>query len=263
MNRFLTAVSFALALSPLAFCQQGDDPTAYRPVLNNRLPDTLIDPANFILYKSQAWLVGKPILICGPTASNPSWSPSGRYLLYQRSDGDENVLNIQDSVRNQKAPPPTDTLCVYSVAAGKSLDVLRFDQGTTHHEDVYWFTGADKALIQSFVQKPAAARGEDPSSGMKLYMFNAEDGSIKDFAPWTGEGTPVGITIFPSQSIPYAFVSATFEKMGTGPDGKPTPIGVEEQLNLVTANETFAQVQLKGGSPTGFWSNDGKRAYVL
>jgi len=269
MERRLIALALAVALSPLAVAQDGQATTQSPDAAMSATARTespyaggwMAVVSNYVLAKDHAYAVGPPILVAGPSVSNPGWSPSGRFLVFDQVRPEQNVLNIQDGVRNLKTPNNESALCAYSLSAGRSVDLMGFD-ATTHHSDtIYWFPDSDKAIVYlEEVHEPA--EGQSVFQTEKFYILDAPNATMKEFSPWTMDGNPRDFAVSPSPTKPYAFVSANFVRRSTDDSGHEKSITVS-QVFLMGANERLIPVKVDEENVYTVWSIDGSKAYAF
>ena len=253
MNRILATVVFVASIASLAVAQDQSVGYALEPD----------DVHDFLIFKDHAYIVGKPILVAAPTAANPSWSPSGQFLVYAEAQDETNILSVQDSVQSQKTAMPERKLCVYSIASGKSSDIISLGSNASARADVNWIAGSDRALVDVDAVAMDADTGV-PTDKHTLYLLDATTSSLKEFSPWEGTDKPWQFEINPSPTQPYAFVRGSFMHKGFTPEGKPK-FDLSSQLVLVASTGNFGQVRVPDDTPSMIttWSPDGSRAYVM
>jgi hypothetical protein len=221
------------------------------------------DVKDFLIFKDQAFIVGSPILLAGPTISHPTWSPTGRFLLYEQSQDETNVLNIQNSVKEQRSTSPDMSLLVYSLSDGKSASVVRLDEATGEDPEVYWIANTDRALItlRTFRVK---ADSEPSPLAEKLFLFDAATATLKELNPWDGGDAVTYLRISPSPTQPYALVQATFAHREYSSEGKPV-YSSTSQLALVASTGGFGTVRIPDPTPSfdAMWSPDGGHGYLM
>ncbi len=259
MNRQLPAAFCMLCIASSALSQPTD---AYVPIPKFSWPQHVVGIENYLVYKDRAFAVGAPLLISGPAASKATWSPDGRYMVFQEARGESNVAGVQSATLDDKPLKADAFLNVYSLNDGKASDVLRLD-ADVQETDIEWIPGSDKALIA--VYKVSSADSSAKTQTAKLYILDAASASIKDFAPWDPlQGDPQSVSLYPSPTQSYAFVSGTFKE----PDHGPSPLvpgAVTTKLFLMTADELHVPINAPDGytAQTPVWSEDGTAAYVI
>ena len=226
------------------------------------LPQGVDDMHDFVIYKERAFLVGKPILVSGPAVSHPSWSPTGQYLAYDQESVDSNVFSVQDDVKNQKPPEMQDSLWVYSLQAGKAIEVMRFPEDLPNEHDVNWVAGTDKAFL--VVTGQASDDQQSGDSQHHLYVMDSSDGSVREFSPWQGTDKPVNFDVNTSPTQPYALISAIFPHDSFTAEGKAKRT-YNSQVVLATPDGNFGTIRLPGDFTeiTPMWSPNGAHAYVM
>ena len=217
------------------------------------------DVRDFLVFKDQAFIVGRPILVAGPAVSDPSWSPTGKVLTYVQSQHETNILNVQGAVKDQKPIPPERTFCVYSLDSGKSSQIIALDADGSNDVSVYWLAGGDQAIVE--IRK---LDQDAPRPGDKLYLLDADTASLKDFNPWEGTDEPRDYLVYPSPSQPYAFIHANFMHRSYASDGK-VKLTPTSQTVYVSSSGQFSSIHLPDGSSANaaFWSEDGTRGYIV
>ena len=264
MNRRWPALLIASLLPCYGVSQRTD---ASVPVAPFQMPAFSVGVENFVIYRDRAFAIGEPILVAGPKVTQASWSPDGQFMLLEQARPETRVSAIQGAVLDDKPAPAESYLCVYSLADGRMSDVMRFGDGY-HEADIYWLTGAEKALVVVHQDEEA----QEDSRGLmvagrdvKLYVLDATDASIQQFSPW-GTDAPSEINVFPSPGQPYAYIDVTFPPSEVHMAGQPAqPQNQASKLLLVTADMLHTTVQIPDSGPAGFpiWSDDGMTGYVI
>lgn len=256
MKRLVLFTAAVLVISSMTVAQE----------MSTQIPPAMVwlpDMRNCIVFKQRAFVVGDPILVAGPSVTRPSWSPTGQFLVYEQAQVETNILNVQGAVRDQKPTKPQNVLCVYSVAAGRSAEIMRFDTSSDHGADVYWIPGSDRAMLHIRSITVDSEKDEIQES-QKLYILDASNASIREFSPWQGTDKPWTFEIFPSPTQPYAFVGADFLHHDFTPEGKPRGT-LHHQTVIVSSSGGFAEVHVPDDPANlqAMWSQDGTRGYVV
>lgn len=218
------------------------------------LAEYSLSPRNFITYRSRAFLVAPPVLVCGPKVVGASWSPDGSFMLIQQRTAPTNVRDVESAFRATVQEHSETQLKIFSLATGNAADLMRLDSEKEEVSSLQWIPQTDHAFMV------VAVKGDTPAA--ELYNVSAADGTVDPIRPWKAGEEPFALDVYPSPTQPYVFVRASF--------GKPEPprldLGREEphyrrELFLLNAQGTFVPVKSPEGVP--LWSSDGAAAYIL
>lgn len=236
-------------LATVAACAAGQD------------ADYAASPANYITYRSRAFLVAPPVLICGPKVVSASWSPDGLFMLIQQQTAATSVRDVEEAY-NATVKEREETLVkLYSLGTGLTSDLMRLDSKESQIAQVQWIPSSDRAFM--VVLESSDDSAAHPQA--KLYGVNAVDGTADPLRPWNSTEKPVSLDLFPSTTQAYAFVRSSF---GTAPEKSNTPAQGDtnkHELALLNAEGKYVLIRTPDGykDVLPLWSKDGTKAYAF